>query len=102
MTPIIREGASAEAKAAAVGSSSSDADDSLTAEEEEEAIGKGIGPKYETAAAALQELIGRAIGQVEGLARGEEGREEGGALANEQVLGLPWLARLNGTYIGQK
>ena len=96
MTPIIREGASAEAKAAAVGSSSSDADDSLTAEEEqeeEEAIGKGIGPKYETAAAAaaLQELIGRAIGQVQGLARGEEGRE-GGALVNEKMPDLAWLA----------
>ena len=54
-------------------------------EEEEEAIGKGIGPKYETAAAAaLQELIGRAIGQVEGLTRGEEGREKS-ALANQQI-----------------
>ena len=42
-------------------------------------------PLYE--AAALQGLIGRAIRQVEGLTRGEEGREggegEGGALANE-------------------
>ena len=99
MTPA-PEGASAAADAA-VSSSSSDADDdSMMAEEEEEeeeeAIGNGIGPKYETAAAAaaLQELMGRAIGQVQGLARGEKERGEG-ALANEQIPELPWLARLN-------
>ena len=87
MTPIVREGGTAEADAAAVSSSSDDdADDSMMAEEEEEDKGNGIGPKHETAsAAALQELIGRAIGQVEGLTRGEEGRE-GGASPNEQDL----------------
>ena len=75
MTPA-PEGASAAEATAAVSSSSDDDDDAeddwmMMAEEAEK--GNGIGTAVK--AAALQELIGRAIGQVQGLTRGEKVRK---------------------------